>query len=184
MPIINPDWVPPIESTFDVKKPIRSEQGLMLAGNPIAIAEGKPGAPRLYGLAAVPDQNRSELQVESGVSATNDWIETGINIDGPLSGVFRVVTLTGTLRFSVIYTTSTAATGTLEIRRNGVALQSWAQPGTETETRVLDAASVPSDEWQWVIVPSAGSGGTLSSRQVGASDSYTRIGVPIRRSDL
>ena len=50
MPIINPDWVPPVESTFDVKKPIRSEQGLMLAGNPIAIAEGKPGAPRVWGL--------------------------------------------------------------------------------------------------------------------------------------
>ena len=45
MPITNPDWVPPIEMTFDVKRPIRSEQGLMLAGNPIAIAGGAPGAP-------------------------------------------------------------------------------------------------------------------------------------------
>ena len=149
-----------------------------------AVAEGAAGAPRLYGLAAVPDTNRSELQAVSGVSATDDWIDTGINIDGPLSGVFRVVTLSGTLRFSVIYATSVGGSGTLEIRRNGVVLQSWAQSGTATETRVLDAASVPADEWQWVIVPSAGGGGSLSNRQVGASDSYTRIGVPIRRSDL
>ena len=172
------------DAVIAFKKGITLQQGRALRDNPIAIAEGAAGAPRLYGLAAVPDQNRSELQVASGVSATNDWIDTGINIDGPLSGVFRVVTLTGTLRFSVIYTTSAAATGTLEILRNGVALQSWTQSGAETETRVLDAASVPTDEWQWVIVPSSGSGGSLSGRQVGASDSYTRIGVPIRRSDL
>jgi hypothetical protein len=44
--ITDPDWIDPEETTFDVGKPIRSEQGVMLAGNPIAIAMGKPGAPR------------------------------------------------------------------------------------------------------------------------------------------
>ena len=76
MPIINPDWVPPVESTFDVKKPIRSEQGLILAGNPIAIAEGAPGAPRI-----VPDalNFRSAVYDPSGLSEVlipagpNDW---------------------------------------------------------------------------------------------------------------
>ena len=47
MTIITPDWVPPIETTFDVEKPIRAEQGLMLAGNPIAMANGASGAPRV-----------------------------------------------------------------------------------------------------------------------------------------
>ena len=47
MSLINPDWVDPIESTFDEGKPIRQEQGLMMAGNPIAMAAGKPGAPRI-----------------------------------------------------------------------------------------------------------------------------------------
>ncbi len=45
--ITDPDWIDPEETTFDVEKPIRSEQGIMLAGNPIAIALGKPGAPRI-----------------------------------------------------------------------------------------------------------------------------------------
>jgi len=45
MSLINPDWIDPIESTFDEGRPIRQEQGLMLAGNPIAMAPGKPGAP-------------------------------------------------------------------------------------------------------------------------------------------
>lgn len=47
MAIANPDWVPPIEMTFDTGKAIRSEQGLMLAGNPIAMARGKDGSPYL-----------------------------------------------------------------------------------------------------------------------------------------
>ena len=45
MALTDPDWVEPIEMTFDVEKPIRSEQGLMLAGNPIAIANAKNGSP-------------------------------------------------------------------------------------------------------------------------------------------
>ena len=49
--ITDPDWIDPEETTFDVEKPIRSEQGVMLAGNPIAIALGKPGAPKVEGKA-------------------------------------------------------------------------------------------------------------------------------------
>jgi len=49
--ITDPDWIDPEETTFDVEKPIRSEQGVMLAGNPIAIAQGKPGAPKIQGKA-------------------------------------------------------------------------------------------------------------------------------------
>lgn len=46
MTLTDPDWIDPIESTFDPGKAVRSDQGVMLAGNPIAIALGKPGAPR------------------------------------------------------------------------------------------------------------------------------------------
>jgi hypothetical protein len=49
--ITDPDWIDPDEATFDVEKPIRSEQGVMLASNPIAIAQGKPGAPKVKGRA-------------------------------------------------------------------------------------------------------------------------------------
>jgi hypothetical protein len=49
--ITDPDWIDPEETTFDVEKPIRSEQGIMLAGNVIAAFQGKPGAPKLQGKA-------------------------------------------------------------------------------------------------------------------------------------
>jgi hypothetical protein len=45
MPITDPDWTDPIEATFDPGKAIRSEQGLMLAGNTIAMALMKTGSP-------------------------------------------------------------------------------------------------------------------------------------------
>lgn len=45
MAFTNPAWVDPIEATFDEGKPVRSGQGLLLAGNPIAIAQGATGAP-------------------------------------------------------------------------------------------------------------------------------------------
>ena len=163
--------------------PLTSELVKQLRDNPIAIAEGASGAPRLYGLAAVPNPNLAELAVLS-VSESNDWISPEANIIGSLSGVFRVVTLTGTLRFSVQHNTAPVNTGSLELQRNGIVLQSWGPPTGGSETRVLDAASTPTDEWQWVLVPILGSGGTLSTPRVGATDSYTRIGIPIKVSDL
>ena len=158
-------------------EPLTSPEVLALYENPIAIAEGAPGAPRLSGFAAVPNPNLAELAILS-VSESSDWISPDVNIIGPLSGVFRVVTLSGTLRFSATHQTL-ASGGTLEIRRNGVALQSWSIAGAGTETRVLDAASVPADEWEFVV-----DGGGLTDRRVGATNSYARIGIPIRVSDL
>ena len=83
MPITDPDWTPPIEMTFDVEQPIRSEQGIMLAGNPIALAQGKPGSPYIetawhpYDSAAVGDGNTGLLW---------DFATDGVpaDFDGPL----------------------------------------------------------------------------------------------------
>jgi hypothetical protein len=68
MPITNPDWIPPIEMTFDVGKPIRSEQGVQIAGNPIAIAQGADGAPRVRG-------NSFELRAIASFSGTGTFSE-------------------------------------------------------------------------------------------------------------
>ena len=45
MSFANPDYTPLLEMTFDPEEPIRSEQGLALYGNPIAIIRGNLGAP-------------------------------------------------------------------------------------------------------------------------------------------
>ena len=72
MSFADPDWVPPIEMNFDVEKPIRSEQGFLLAGNPIAIANGKPGAPRIQ-RAAVQDGAINAPKLATGTTE-RDWV--------------------------------------------------------------------------------------------------------------
>ena len=75
MVITNPDWVPPIEMTFDVEKPIRSEQGLMLAGNTIAMGLGKPGAQRIE------DAALSTTATSTG----RDWVAARLVLSGSTS---------------------------------------------------------------------------------------------------
>lgn len=63
--ITNPDWVPQEEADYDEGKPIRSELGLALAGNPIAIALGKPGAQRI---------TDASMDTGASTSAGRTWV--------------------------------------------------------------------------------------------------------------
>lgn len=74
MSLTDPDWIDPIESTFDPGKAIRSDQGLMMAGNLIALALAKPGAPRIVPAAIDNWLARVEL-----TTATTPVAVTGID---------------------------------------------------------------------------------------------------------
>ena len=50
------DWTTIPDSSIEPGKPIRSIDGLALRDNPIAIAEGAPGAPRIEPIAAMTHQ--------------------------------------------------------------------------------------------------------------------------------
>lgn len=98
MPIITtPDWVPQEEADYDEGKPIRSEQGLSLAGNPIAIANGAAGAPRVL-RAAINDAaiNRVKLSTTAGSQAWGFSSGGGtLTINLPAYCFFPVVSGTG-----------------------------------------------------------------------------------------
>jgi hypothetical protein len=87
MPITDPDWTAPIEMTFDPNRPIRSNQGNMLAGNPIAMALMKPGSPVIlanwhpYNMVTAEDGATGEIwsHAVDGAVAT---IETPGFVDG------------------------------------------------------------------------------------------------------
>ena len=71
----NPAWIDPIEATFDEGKPIRSEQGLMLAGNPIAIAQGAAGSPKIADKTVLIDSLTTTI---NNIGDFNGfWIEIG-----------------------------------------------------------------------------------------------------------
>lgn len=151
MTITNPDWVPPIEYTFDTGQAIRSEQGLMLAGNPIAIALGKAGAPRvlLPALERLQPGNqirsRNDAAVTSGVALSFAFIQ---------HGTIRAVT------------TLTNASGTPQAQvrrtRNGVTtvLGSRSTLGTLT----VDADVIPGDVLDIFLGTPASSGRITNSR--------------------
>ena len=209
MPIINPDWVPPIESTFGVKKPIRSEQGLMLAGNPIAIAEGAAGAPRLRGLAAMTEREYSILfplvvqevgtgnfpsgtvpvyAYDGGFSTTTTSSSSFVSA----GAVTITARATGTFRFSA---QAVWAGGILSPRRSqirllkngteiGIASTTTANEGGENVTLTVDAAGDIGDIFEWQVRRIGADSGRIQSISInGEFDPIETIALPIKQSE-
>lgn len=155
MPIIDPDWVPPIEMTFDIEKPIRSQQGLMMAGNPIAMAAGKPGAPRVQA-----DAMQGSVAGDTLLFGTGG---VGRVFDSPVGGsieipqaTFRAFT-TCEVRFYFELATSTGgvtATGT--VRKNGISVLTQTRTLTSFAPYTVDISLVAGDMVEFEM---AGTGG-------------------------
>lgn len=202
--ITNPDWVPPIEETFDEGKPIRSLQGLMLAGNPVAMGLGKPGAARILGRALMSDPNMVTDGFTIDVSAADTYqLENGAGWDEALSSSFSGDTYqtasesfvtaetltnyayTGTLRFKATYkSTGTGRAIYVRLLLNGSVVNSWSANGTSTYTASQDVSIAPEDVVVWQFraenstVPVVfGHVGTF------ADDALYRIGAVAKRSD-
>lgn len=204
MPIINPDYTPPIEMTFDEGKPIRSEQGLMLAGNLIAAFMGKPGAPRLYGTAAVPRSQQTELGVLSltasdavtldGLHYLGDFVNTSTGFGTGVSpwngaGVITSVLMTGEVRFVATQTSSGSNfTGQIRLLKNGTVVQTFSlSSGSDSASavRTIDVSIAVGDTFEWQVRRIDGPGtASISSMRIRANDGYTRIGIPIKVSDM
>ena len=124
--ITNPDYVAPDETTFDVEKPIRTEQGLMLAGNPIAIVLGKTGAPRLR-IGAL-------QRLTAGDELRLDDPEARVTADRGTDETFEVFAFAqkGTVKVTVTWTTiSTNSSAIIKRKRAGVVTTLGTSP-TET----------------------------------------------------
>lgn len=146
MVIVNPDWVPPIEITFDEGKPIRSEQGLMLAGNPIAAFLGKPGAVRLL-LSAL-----ERLEPGGQIRSRNDTEVTSESLDGVVAHEFGFIQF-GTIRVRAEKMNENGELAFVRIR-NGVATDMKVSTGAGVVTD--DIAVQPGDTLQ--IIARRGSG--------------------------
>ena len=96
--ITDPDWIDPEETTFDVEKPIRSEQGVMLAGNPIAIAQGKPGAPKIQGKAL--DIDIGNLSGTTAIVGLEDCAKLLLVAQAAISSAAGI-TLTSTIAYQL-----------------------------------------------------------------------------------
>ena len=77
-------WTDITTAALEPGKPVRSINGLALRDNPIAIAEGAAGAPRIVN-AAVTNATLGAEKFQSGV-AERDWV-MGFNVSAGAGGV-------------------------------------------------------------------------------------------------
>ena len=174
-----------------------------LRDNPVAIAEGAPGAPRLYGKAAVPRSQQAELPVLS-LSASDDVTLSDLHYSGNFSntstgssnfqsaGIITSVLMSGTVRFratqsSTPFISGQSSESRIRILKNGVVVETWtAASPSSTRTRSIDLAVDVGDTFEWQVRVGSGATATatISSISERANDGYQRIGIPIKASDL
>ena len=165
--------------------------------NVLAIAEGAPDAPRLYGKAAVPRSQQAELPVLS-MSASDDVTLEDLHYSGNFvprntsssnfqsAGIITSVLMTGTVRFRARQNATTAL-GTPEsqirILKNGSVVQTWTS--TTSSNRSIDLSVAVGDTFEWQVRYTNGNeSATIDNISENATDGYVRIGIPIRASDL
>ena len=176
-----------------------------LRDNPVAIAQGAAGAPRLYGLAAVPDSKRTELDVLL-LTASDAATLGSLHYSGNFSslttssstfqsaGTITSVLMTGSIRLQATQqaTPTNDLNNTCEIRllKNGSVVQTFsltaqAGTGTNSRTRNVDVSVAIGDTFEWRVRRTSSSGSSsILNQLVRANDGYTRIGIPIKVSDL
>jgi hypothetical protein len=175
-----------------------------LRDNPVAIAQGAAGAPRLYGKAAVPNSQQTELDVLSlGLGSVNvgDLHYSGnfvsVNTTSTAfqsGGTVTSVLMSGNVTARATQTSNAVGsvignTCEIRLRKNGVVIQTFslnAPSGTSaSETRSVNISVAVGDTFEWQVRRSGGDGtSSIGNQTFLADDAYTRIGIPIRESDL
>lgn len=159
-------WTTIPDTSITTGQPIRAVDGRALRDNPVAIAEGATGAPRIYGRAVIPEEFATSDGVALAVNAADTYaLEVGAGYYSSLQGffttnstTFQVATdlyircYTGTLRFKAQHKDgNTANTGTSDLRilLNGVVVQTWNTGSGSYVVRTQDIAVVPGDVVTW-----------------------------------
>jgi hypothetical protein len=171
-------WTNIADATLEPGKPIRAIDARALRENPIAIAEGAAGAPKIAGQTGPAVEtggitNRNLIGLHAAritdaaipvltVTAANTYpvglAET--NVAGPTSttsGSFQlaltttIIRVTGTVRFKAAHTTLMGAPDGSELRvlKNGSVVNTWSTTSTSLVTRSEDIAVVPTDVITW-----------------------------------
>ena len=174
--------------------------------DPIAIAEGAPGAPRLRGLAAMTVAEYLSLfplSVDVGNFAVNPEAYDGIFSSASTTsssfvscGIIEAVFFSGNARFeatqtavgSVIGEQGISGTNNTRFLKNGVEIQSWflSQQGTTPTsiTRTVEISVSVGDTFEWQVRRSSGDGEqTTSPRGPRVDDTVVSVGLPIKRSE-
>ena len=191
------DWTPLPNQAVGVGGLPSGTTVTALRDNPIAIAEGAPGAPVVYGFAAAPQARQAKLPVLSGLTASNaveldrthwsgNWFDVSTTSSTfQTAGTVEIVLFNGTVRFRATLTNvGSGAESQIRILKNGSIVQTFTRSGSGSTTFAVDISAVVGDEFEWQVRRSGTGEPTIRNIGVTANDGYTRIGLPILGSDL
>ena len=146
------------DAAIAFQKPITLQQGRALRNNPIAMAEGASGAPRIQGYALASDNNglavvsvtaSNAVTLAAGVSKVFGTADT-TSTTFVLGGQFTINAYTGSIRFFCQhYSNNAAGISTLEIRKNGTVVSTFTTTGTTIVGRTVDVPIALGDLIEW-----------------------------------
>ena len=173
-------WTTLPDATLEPGKPIRSIDTLALRDNPVAIAEGEVGAPRIWGKAAKLINNYPILTVSAedtynAIPGTSYVVGTLSNSSNSLvvAATHTIAVFTGSMRFRASHLAVSLGTSALRIEKNGVLMSEWLNYSNSPESRVADVSIVPGDVIQWKHRIISGPGTSIvSGVNVFASNAY------------
>jgi hypothetical protein len=188
-------YTPILNAEVDAESPVTDLLLTRLRDNPIAIANGNAGAPRVYGLALVPDSKAVADGKVLTVSASDAYRLTvgltrvfGFSAHGTGAEV-AAVTITpifvdGVIRFKAShFTSSPGQTAVISFFKNGVFVSSFTTSSTSPVARTIDSAVAVNDVFEWRHRASFGTSNVSLTSET-ASDAYSRIGALVKQSDL
>jgi len=170
------------DAVIAFRKPITLQQGRGLRDNPIAIAEGADGAPRIQGSAIASEDDGLPIITVSASDYT--VVSTG---HGPIAGItttygtayvlgqsYTIKTYNGSMRFKISHRSSNvAATSTLQLRKNGTVINTFTTTSTAFVQRIVDSTVAVNDVFEWYHTSNfSGEQSYISGHSVSASDGY------------
>lgn len=180
------DWTNIPDSSVDPDAPVTSELAYAWRDNPIAIAEGATGAPRIHGNAIMTLANMPVLNVTAS-NARNVGLATSVTTQNSSTESasyvecrrVEVVKLSGTVRFRLSHRREAPTGGVssyLRVLKNGVQVNEWESTSGSATERTQDISVSPGDiiRWDHRVAESAGNDGTsyVSGGNETASNGY------------
>ena len=168
-----------------------------LRDNPVAIAEGAPGAPRIYGDAAATFDEYAADNPLAAVGVTGDLFDVFNAFSGSFasisttsstfqsSGIITAQYITGTVRFSARQNSSASGrTNEMRFLKNGIVIDTWSVSGGSAETRTVDISVANGDTFEWQARSTAGGQVSTDSYATVANDALQTQPLWIKRSQI
>ena len=142
------DYIGITEAQSNPFAPLTSELVKQLRDNPIAIAEGAAGAPRIRTLAmqspSVGDDHIiMRLQEGDQIRTDTSYPDTGLHNRANAGGHLGFTTLvSGVVRCYVEHRRGSGPSGSVDVRvlKNGSQIQAWTTSSTSYQTRIVDVS--------------------------------------------